>query len=382
MNAGDASLRSDDGGPVSVPSDGGVATVDAGCDAPGCVPATSAGPVAEVAGGELHTCARTTAGDVYCWGMKVDGRTGSRTDGINKVALPGKAAAVAVGSLHSCAIVGTDLYCWGDKEFLGTGATEDSFEPVKVPIANVARVALGARHTCAVTTGEEVFCWGQNGDGQLGTGDNSNRAAPTKVTLAVGAIAQIAANELTTCLATAAGDAYCWGNAGFSSAAPNVYEPSPARLSVSNVAAIAVGERHVCVKDAAGAVKCLGGGGSGQLGDGAQSSWKALANVVGLTLGVKGIASGSRHSCAVTADDTLRCWGDNSSYQLGDGENVLKAAPVEAKGLLKVAGASGGASHTCAWTTDGTVYCWGGNDRGQVGNVAGTYVRVPTAIRF
>ncbi|HKN49535.1 MAG TPA: Ig-like domain-containing protein, partial [Actinomycetota bacterium] len=81
------------------------------------------------------------------------------------------------------------------------------------------------------------------------------------------------------------------------------------------------------------------------------------------------IAPGAEHTCAVLRDGTVRCWGDNTWGQLGNGSSdftsTTPSGPVT--GIATAIAASSGAEHTCALLQDGTVRCWGRNDDGRLG---------------
>lgn len=70
------------------------------------------------------------------------------------------------------------------------------------------------------------------------------------------------------------------------------------------------------------------------------------------------LAAGSGHSCGVTPQGTVKCWGDNDSGQLGNNSTSFSLAPVDVVGLTNVTTVSVGGTHTCAVTT-GAVKCWG-----------------------
>jgi alpha-tubulin suppressor-like RCC1 family protein len=161
----------------------------------------------------------------------------------------------------------------------------------------------------------------------------------------------------------------------FAAAGPVVPAPSPqsqARsfLSASSgpssgVPAIAVttGLEHTCALTSEGAVVCWGFNYTGELGDAkACGDWcSAPVPVSGMSNGVTAIAAGERHTCAITSAGRVRCWGQNRLGQLGDGTTIDRSMPVDVVGLATgiVAIAAGG-GRTCAVTTTGAVKCWGG----------------------
>lgn len=170
--------------------------------------------------GALHTCGLTGAGDALCWGEGADGQLGNGSDARRStpravVGLPPTRQIVA-GYAHGCALDRDgSVWCWGANEHgqLGTGDGRASRnKPAHVPrLPNVAAVAAGWRHTCALTTGGRVFCWGANEVGQLGDGTTDGRQAPTAVD-GLEAVAQIAAGVATTCARTRDERLYCWGD--------------------------------------------------------------------------------------------------------------------------------------------------------------------------
>jgi hypothetical protein len=94
--------------------------------------------------------------------------------------------------------------------------------------------------------------------------------------------------------------------------------------------------------------------------------------------GVKQIAAGSDHTCALLKDRTVRCWGPGENGQLGDGTTDARlnpvqvlasgtavASPVVLDGVTQIAA---GLFHTCALLEDRTVRCWGQNGTGRLGD--------------
>ena len=144
---------------------------------------------------------------------------------------------------------------------------------------------------------------------------------------------------------------------------------------------------------------CWGSNGNGRLGDGLTAS-RATPGYVCATgatppcapsrdnilSGVTGIASGNGHTCAVTSNGSVKCWGSNFLGFLGDGTTIIRSTPVDVVGLssgvVAVAVGSGFAatSHTCALTEGGGVKCWGGNFSGQLGNATVDNSAVPVEV--
>lgn len=120
-------------------------------------------------------------------------------------------------------------------------------------------------------------------------------------------------------------------------------------------------------------MKCWGDNSRGQLGDGTEINRLTPVDVVGLGSGVVAVDTGFSHTCAVTAAGAVKCWGDNDDGQLGDGTTTNRSTPVNVVGLangvqaLSIAGGAGD-NHSCVLTSTGVVKCWGSNFFGQLGS--------------
>ena len=144
-------------------------------------------------------------------------------------------------------------------------------------------------------------------------------------------------------------------------------------VCVGCVAALALGDAHGCALLAGGGtVACWGNDDHGQLGNGTIGGMAAAAVPVvddhGVPLGgIAAIAAGGNHTCALRADKTVVCWGDD--------------APVPALvPLTTIAAIAAGAAHTCAALDDGAVWCWGANDAGQLGSAPSPASAMPVEV--
>jgi alpha-tubulin suppressor-like RCC1 family protein len=189
--------------------------------------------------------------------------------------------------------------------------------------------------------------------------------------LGAGATA-IAAGEGHVC-AVVNGGVRCWGANLFGQLGDGTITDRPAPVAVaglSDVVAVATGAKHSCALTKSGRVMCWGKNDTGQLGDGTTAMSRIPVQVSGLTSRVTAIAAGYEHTCALEADG-VHCWGQNVFGQLGDNSFDQKHAPFAVPvGLItsEVVALAAGGDHTCVMTIAGRVQCWGSNTYGELGN--------------
>jgi alpha-tubulin suppressor-like RCC1 family protein len=338
-----------------------------------------------IAAGGYHNCAVTNAGGLKCWGWNGsfqlgDGTMSDRPVPVDTAGLSSGVAAIAGGGYHTCALTaGGGVKCWGNNGSgqVGNGLDWTYYLPTPTNVfgltSGVAAVAAGYQHTCAVTSSGGAKCWGENRDGQLGDGTITRRLTPADVAGLSSGVTAIATGTGQTCALTSAGGVKCWGGndtaqLGDGTTATRLTPVDVVGLS-SGVAAIAAGGGHTCALTRGGGVKCWGYNSTGQLGDGTSASRLTPVDVVGLSSGVTAIAAGTGHTCALTSSGGVKCWGSNGNGALGDGTAASRLAPVDVVGLSSgVAAIAAGYGHTCALTGGGAVKCWGNNGSGQLGD--------------
>ena len=129
---------------------------------------------------------------------------------------------------------------------------------------------------------------------------------------------------------------------------------------------IAAGEKHTCAM-VTGGIQCWGDNQYGQIGDGTKEQRLVPTSVKGVKTDIIAIVAGQNHTCILTKDGAVQCWGDNQYGQLGDGTKEIRKQATDVKGLSSgVIAISAGQNHTCALKNDGTVWCWGYNGEGQL----------------
>jgi alpha-tubulin suppressor-like RCC1 family protein len=206
-------------------------------EAPASVgPVSLGGSATQVGVGAQHSCA-LIGGSVRCWGAGSDGMLGNLSSaaiGDNEepssqapVELGGTVEQLAVGGLHTCAVIdGSKIRCWGLGLVgrLGYGNTDtvgDDEAPSSVPAIDMGRavkeISAGSLHTCALVEGGDVYCWGENRYGQLGLGHTNNIGDDEPIDLANpidlgGAARAISAGGGHTCAIMEDGKVICWGH--------------------------------------------------------------------------------------------------------------------------------------------------------------------------
>jgi alpha-tubulin suppressor-like RCC1 family protein len=378
---------------------------------------------AAVATGDLHTCALQPAGTVLCWGLNNFGQLGNGTTTKSLTPVPvtdlNQVVGLSANGNHSCALqsAGT-VRCWGGNNSgqLGNGTTTKSLTSVAVTgLSDAKALASGANHNCAIRASGSVVCWGDNSAGQLGDGTKTKRSTPVAVAGLTDAVA-LSVNGRSSCAVRAPGTAVCWGvqfdgqlfffNGVIDGPADSTRATTTVAITgLSDVRAISAGLSHGCAIVGSGAVKCWGFNAFGELGNGSVSlptntttftttttttiTTDTIADITAITNAVPvtgitnavALSTGGAYSCALLADKTIKCWGNNSVGQLGDGSaNANQSTPVAVQGLTDAVSVSGSVLHTCALRTGGALSCWVNNSQGQLGDGTTTNKKVPTPV--
>jgi alpha-tubulin suppressor-like RCC1 family protein len=319
-----------------------------------------------------HTCALLRDGTVECWGSNTDGELGNGEIG-GYSAIPvfvhgafyddehlTNALDIAVGGEHTCAQLSSGhMVCWGNNNYgqLGDGTTTTHSWPVYASLpASATSIAAGNEHSCAVLSTHSMQCWGHNEHGQLGDGGSEPYSLPVYVKLAGGEVPVLAEGNSydNNCIVLSNRSVKCWGLNEYgelgNGADDDGYEVShstPTTVVISTspiqplypVSDVAIGSVHACAKmdDGLGntSLQCWGDNRRGQLGDGGSEersdvSTAVLANgnVSTPLSNILSVAAGGYTTCAVLADGTVRCWGDDGYGQLGTGFFGDLSAPI------------------------------------------------------
>ncbi len=312
----------------------------------------------------------------------------------------------------------TTLMAWGYNGYgqVGDGTSDERHTPVQVlkensvPLKGMTGFAIGGTHTLAFQNLGGVRAWGNNGNGQLGNGNNNAQALPVTVLTE-----ESGNNELVGVTAVSAGSTHslalksdgtvwAWGNnskgelgiGNTDSKNRAVQVKADANSPLTGVKAIAAGGSHSLALKSDGTVWVWGNNESGQLGkdpkaaQGAITSSTTPLQVTGITGTAVAIAAGGSHSLALMEDGSVWAWGYNYFGQLGAAKvlgnptldpnnpaSYYRIEPAMITGLSSVSGITAGLDHSVALLADGTLVAWGYNGYGQLGNAATLNINVP-----
>ncbi|MCA9676435.1 MAG: hypothetical protein KC464_15490, partial [Myxococcales bacterium] len=402
-------------------------------------PIAVAGPWKEVGAGGHHACAVKTTGEVYCWGEDLAGQASGDIGGASPTPRPVVGTdtmrfdAVALGATHTCGLRDDrTVWCWGinsedqlGDSSLGPGASPPHQVPGLIGVLALSagdnltcarrdndhgvcwgdgaigdgtghaaspaeiggghlwlRLSVSSEHSCGVTTGGELWCWGGNFYGEVDTSD-MERTTPVMARAGTSWTVPMA-NHTWSCGARSPSGLTCFGDGRNGQLGDGARSPPRSTAEVTGIGRVVaggIGDGTTCVLDDTGVVWCWGLDDRGQVGDGAGDARFVGAAVVGVTGVPQYLTSTWDHTCALTEDGRAFCWGSNYRGQIGDGSHDDRntAFEVPQPDGMPWTEISAGADHTCGISA-GRLYCWGSDDYGQLGNGAGGSTPTPTRI--
>lgn len=348
--------------------------------------------IKSISSGDNHTCAIDDKNIAYCWGDNTFGQLGNESDisspnpvVVSKGDIPSNItfSSISAGGSHTCAVASNkNAYCWGNNSYGQLGLNDIlNIEPWFIQIdksnkplvvyensilgysGDVTNISAGSNHTCVVV-GSRAICWGNNNKKQLGiftSGSNTYRL-PYRVH-------------------------NTWSP--FSSSRSYLANSSYNNL---DVVLIDAGYEHTCAIVAAGSTdqnmaRCWGEASAGQVGDGATTDRNYPVRTSSINNNLTDISLGKYFSCAVNSSGDGYCWGQNDKGQIG--QNIINTGYASPKILVtnnipngtKFKQIDAGSDFACSTMTDETLYCWGNNLSGQIGiKTTSDSVSLPTKI--
>jgi alpha-tubulin suppressor-like RCC1 family protein len=337
-------------------------------------------------GGGLACAIRAGGNRAYCWGANDFGQLGNGRAPLPNSPVPFKTAgnktfqSVSGGGYFSgfaCGVEAGSLLgnCWGPNSYwaLGDSTVGNQLAPHRILGGIQWRVIRsGGNHACGIEDESgTVYCWGYNANGQNGDGStNRSHGKPSPVVIPDGASLDVVVGNNHACALTQYNQTYCWGDdsqgqLGDNNQFGSTWNPSPILVYGSHYfTALAAGGEQTCGLEGP-SVYCWGK---------STISFRNVRPTLETAAGIPPFQSMSvsfTHACAVGADQSAWCWGDNTSGALGTGDNTNSISPrrvSDGNGPFSWASIAAGAGFTCGLDTGGVGHCWGFNNDGELGD--------------
>jgi alpha-tubulin suppressor-like RCC1 family protein len=360
--------------------------------------------------GTTYISAIKTDGTLWTWGLGTFGRlgnavtTGSISTPITTSAGGTNWKQVSSGDQHTAAIK-TDgtLWTWGRGNY-GRLGNNQNFVQISTPSTtfsggtNWKQVSAGYRHNVAIKTDGTLWTWGNNNNGQLGTGLTTNVSTPVTTSAGGTNWKQVSAGNSHTSAIKTDGTLWTWGN-GTSGQLGRLSFGSIKSTPVTTFAGgtnwadtpttnpedlytLSAGETHTAAIKTDGTLWIWGDGGNGRLGNAVTTDVSTPVTTFAGGTNWKQVSAGVTHTAVIKTDGTLWLWGSGGDGNLGHAntnifENISTPITTFAGGTdWKQVSAS--SFYTTAIKTDGTLWTWGYGDGGILGNaLAGGRVSTP-----
>ncbi len=293
----------------------------------------------QVSAGQRHTCAIATDRALYCWGDNVQFQTGVEREVVVTVptqVMPGfQFLDVGTGVTHTCAVrTNGVVYCWGEGTLGALGRGDTLTTVIPAPVSGTQRfvvVRSGRLNSCAIATDASAWCWGAEWEGSSSGFDFFHtRTTPHRID-GLPPLRDITVSSSSICATAQDGVNYCWQANGFAQLGTGTLEgtavPTPVK-SDDHFLSVTAGIIQTCGASVDGRALCWGNNSFGQLGvprPGEHCGGAAL-ECSRLPIAVFGfqrftvVATGlGNHTCGVSTETAMLCWGLGSEGQLGDG---------------------------------------------------------------
>ena len=285
-------------------------------------------------------------------------------------------------------------YAWGNNGSgqLGTGDYSNRLSPATVigGITNWSQVSASGGHNLGVTSTGIAYAWGFNGYGQLGTGNTAGAPSPVTVIGGITNWSQVSAGGTHSLGLTSTGIAYAWGRNDkgqlginqYSWQVDSVLSPIAVAGGITNWKQVSAGGAHSLGVTSTGILYAWGSNSHGQAAPGSYTS--ALASptiVVGGITNWSQVSAGALHSLGVTSTGIAYAWGRGDTAQLGDGTTATRSSPVTVVGgITNWSQVAAGSYHSLGLTSTGIAYAWGRSNYGQLGTGNTTDTSSPVTV--
>jgi len=333
------------------------------------------------------------SGPVVAWGWNEYGQLGNGTTGGYSdvpVAVSGLSGvtAISAGDDHSLVLLSNaTVMAWGDNidGQLGNGTETNSDVPVAVSgLSGVTAISAGSFHSLALLSNGTVMAWGGNELGQLGDGTTGGHIDVPVAVKGLTGVTAVSADGYHSLALLGNGTVMAWGDnekGELGNGTTGGYSDVPVAVSgLGGVTAVSAGGYHSLALLGNGTAMAWGANEFGELGNGTETFDSDVPVAVSGLSGVTAVAGGGAHSLALLSSGTAMAWGWNAFGQLGNETETNSDVPVEVEGGITAV--AGGGDHSLALLSNRTVLAWGANEDGQLGNGTKTFDSdVPVAVK-
>jgi len=338
-----------------------------------------------------------TDGNVYTWGYNLYGQIGdgnhSDTTLVKvpkQITTSGDFKAISNGTYYSMALNNNgELFTWGWNEYgqLGTNSTKDHYSPTNISAPRdlyFKEIDCSGGTSIGISVSGCIYTWGHNNEGQLGTGDKNDEFEPEKITNDLINFDKISTSG-SHCLAlTDSNELYSWGENSYVNLGDFTTNESllPKNIEINDVGIDIEASLHSSfLINANREIYAWGHNDDGQLGDGTQNDRYSPMKIMVNSDTFKDTDVGKLFTLALTEMGDIYAWGNNAFGQLGDFTTINKDIPnkVNLNGIT-FSQISAGGFHSMALSSTGDIYTWGNNEFGELGNNSTVDLSSPTKI--
>ena len=316
----------------------------------------------------------STSGGLYLWGLALaNGTSVNRSSPVQLGTESWSAVATGLSSVIGIDTLGR-LYSWGTNtnHQLGDNSalTVSRSSPVQLGASSWSIVSAGTSSSFAITTDSRLFAWGLNGSNQLGTGDAEPRSSPVQIGAGIN-FTKISGGMNNSYAIGNNYYLYAWGNGSGGAIGDgtvvtkliptqvggvnnNTIFIKPFKIGASSWSQISAGYSHSVALTSDNQLFTWGNNTNGQLG---------------FNMSFISISAGYWTTSVIRSDGTLWAWGGNQYGQLGDNTTVHRSSPVQVGILINWSKTTRTSLNTSyAIDNTGKLYAWGENTTGQLGN--------------
>lgn len=340
--------------------------------------------------GEQFSCGIKTGGSLWCWGWNMGYLGNLLGIGATEQTQPtlvtggGTWNNIDAGHYSLCGIKSEgSLWCWGTNYYgnIGDSTFNDRNTPTQIiepgPWKDLSISGYyGDETVCAIKQDGSLWCWGYNGEGQLGNGTTTESESPVQIS-GGGIWKQVSVGKTHTCAIKFDNTLWCWGE-NYATFGDGTYNDSLVPTNTTGSTewlTISAGLWFTCGVRADNKLLCWGSNDTGRTGVGLTSgetltptevlgggSWRHVVTSAN--------SDYNAFACGIKIDGSGWCWGSNNSGQLGDDTYTARSSPTQISGLGATSWSTidTSYSHACGIYTGGKAVCWGSNTNGEIGD--------------